>query len=92
MKNGQLLTQDQYDITFNQEVDRVYVDGGKRDSLTIHVDKSSVEPHIIIQPFNFNDVVVWNPWADKAKAMSDFDDQEYKRMVCVEVGTVDKPI
>ncbi|KAI3631398.1 hypothetical protein MIR68_010888 [Amoeboaphelidium protococcarum] len=92
VKNGQLLTQDQSDITFNQEVDRVYVDGGKRDSLTIHLDKSSVEPHIIIQPFNFNDVVVWNPWADKAKAMSDFDDQEYKRMVCVEVGTVDKPV
>lgn len=30
---------------------------------------------------NFDDVVVWNPWAAKAKQMSDFGDDEYKHMV-----------
>ena len=32
--------------------------------------------------------VVWNPWIEKAKMMSDFDDDEYKQMVCVESGYV----
>lgn len=32
--------------------------------------------------------VVWNPWSDKAKGMSDFGDEEYKEMVCVEAGAV----
>ena len=39
----------------------------------------------------FNDTIhscrlqVWNPWVDKAKRMGDFGDDEYKRMLCVEV-------
>lgn len=28
-----------------------------------------------------NDVVVWNPWVDKAQKMGDMDDEEYKEMV-----------
>jgi D-hexose-6-phosphate mutarotase len=35
---------------------------------------------------NFIDLVVWNPWVEKAKAMADFDDEEYKQMICLEVG------
>ena len=34
------------------------------------------------------DVVVWNPWQEKAEAMSDFDDSGYNNMVCVEPGYV----
>ncbi|CAG8812728.1 18139_t:CDS:1, partial [Gigaspora rosea] len=30
---------------------------------------------------------VWNPWI-KARSISDFGDEEYKNMVCVEPGTV----
>lgn len=30
------------------------------------------------------DLVVWNPWIEKARAMTDFDDDEYTRMLCVE--------
>ena len=36
--------------------------------------------------------VVWNPWDKKAKAMSDFGDDEYKRMVCVEAAAIEKPV
>lgn len=36
--------------------------------------------------------MVWNPWADKAKAMGDFGDDEYKTMLCVEAGYVSKPV
>lgn len=34
--------------------------------------------------------VVWNPWSEKAKAMADFGDEEYKNMICVEAGHVSK--
>ena len=33
-------------------------------------------------------IVVWNPWIEKARGMSDFGDEEYKNMICVEVGHV----
>ena len=30
--------------------------------------------------------VVWNPWVDKAKRMSDFGDDEWPGMLCVEAA------
>ena len=36
--------------------------------------------------------VVWNPWDKKAKAISDFGDDEYKYMLCVEAAAIEKPI
>ncbi|KAJ2781160.1 hypothetical protein GGI15_003302 [Coemansia interrupta] len=41
-----------------------------------------------VRRFNFKDVVLWNPWEQKAREMGDFADDEYHRMVCVEAGTV----
>ena len=32
--------------------------------------------------------VLWNPWIEKAKAMADFGDEEYKQMICLEAGYV----
>ena len=40
---------------------------------------------------NLHSVVVWNPWKEKAVAMSDFGDDEYPNMVCVEPGHVSTP-
>ena len=35
------------------------------------------------------DVVVWNPWIEKAKGMADFGpDEAYKNMICVEAGSL----
>ncbi|GAB5357786.1 hypothetical protein AAMO2058_000404500 [Amorphochlora amoebiformis] len=44
----------------------------------------------IVQETNFTDAVVWNPWVDKAKRMAakDYEENEYKQMVCVEVAEV----
>jgi glucose-6-phosphate 1-epimerase len=39
-----------------------------------------------------DNVVLWNPWVEKAKEMSDFGDLEFKNMLCVECGKVDEPV
>ena len=35
---------------------------------------------------NMRDFVVWNPWEENAAKMSDFGDDEFPRMVCVEAA------
>lgn len=40
-------------------------------------------PNVVIEKAGFGDVVVWNPWIEKAKAMSDFGDNDYKNMVFI---------
>jgi len=37
----------------------------------------------------FQDVVVWNPWN---KSMTDMGDEDWMRMVCVEVAQIGNPI
>ena len=36
--------------------------------------------------------VVWNPWDKKSKAIADFGDDEYKRMLCVDGAAIETPI
>ncbi|PNY20474.1 Glucose-6-phosphate 1-epimerase [Tolypocladium capitatum] len=80
-------TQASSPVTFSGETDRVYTptkgpghpvvisDGGK--------------PSFRIVRDNLDQVVVWNPWTDKAEGMSDFTPKDgYKNMVCVEAGSV----
>ena len=69
-------------IQITKEVDRIYLDAGN----PISFDKFSLQ-----KGHSFPDVVVWNPWIEKAIKMGDFRDDEYKRMVCVEVGNVGIP-
>ncbi|CAG0886877.1 unnamed protein product [Darwinula stevensoni] len=45
-----------------------------------------------MQKYNLPDTVVWNPWAEKAKGMSDFGDDEFPNMICVEAGHVASPV
>jgi glucose-6-phosphate 1-epimerase len=65
-------------ITFQGETDRVYV---HTDTTTSIVDGTRT---IIIEKEGSLSTVVWNPWIAKAKAMSDFGDNEWPEMVCVE--------
>lgn len=39
-----------------------------------------------------SDVVVWNPWEKKSKAMSDLGDDDYKHMICVDGAAIEKNI
>ncbi|KAI9482090.1 hypothetical protein LPJ78_000884 [Coemansia sp. RSA 989] len=70
------------DITIAANEDRVY------ENVPGVVDVRYGGERVTIKRFNFKDIVLWNPWVEKAQEMSDFGDAEYKEMVCVEAGTV----
>ncbi|MWN89205.1 D-hexose-6-phosphate mutarotase [Gilliamella sp. Pra-s65] len=74
------------ELTFNQEVDRIYTDVGNR--ITITDGARTIQ----LTNTNVSDVVTWNPWINKAKSMADFGNDEYKSMVCVEAGCITKPL
>lgn len=72
-------------ISITGETDRVYK-AIKQDTTSVVEDG---KPRFDVIRDNLEDTVVWNPWKEKAKAMSDFaPDDGYMNMVCVEVGSV----
>ncbi|KAJ3154125.1 hypothetical protein HDU86_005052 [Geranomyces michiganensis] len=73
-------------VTVAGEVDRVY-EGVAKDEVTV---TGTGQGDVTVRKNNLPDIVVWNPWTDKAKAMADFGDDEYHRMICVEAGSVAK--
>lgn len=72
-------------VNIDQEVDRVYVSTPSGQTLTAGGNVTRR-----VEKENMPDTVVWNPWSEKAKAMADFDDEEYKTMVCIEPGYVNE--
>jgi len=67
-------------VTIAGEVDRIYLgtDGA------LQIDDPSLGRRIHIERGGSRSAVVWNPWTDKARAMSDFGNDEYRHMLCVE--------
>jgi glucose-6-phosphate 1-epimerase len=67
-------------IRFTGEVDRLYINTPH----AVEIRDASLQRTILVEKEGSTSTVVWNPWIAKAKAMADFGDEEYKRMVCVE--------
>ena len=72
------------DIAITAETDRVYLNTS---SPTVIEDPAKGRK-ITISKENSLCTVVWNPWIAKAKAMSDFGDDEWPGMICVETCNV----
>ncbi|KAF4325148.1 hypothetical protein BBO99_00000524 [Phytophthora kernoviae] len=95
---AQEKTEERQVLDFTQETDSVYANApspvvvrmkradGREQVVTI--EKSAFIKSGASQIDQESDVVVWNPWTDKAKAMGDFGDDEYPTMLCVEPGRV----
>ena len=62
------------------ETDRIYLD-------TIGdcvINDAKLNRRITVSKTSSNTTVLWNPWIAKAKAMSDFGDDEWPDMLCIE--------
>ena len=71
-------------IVIESETDRVYLNHNS----SVELEDHWLHRRIHIDKHNSLTTVVWNPWIDKAKAMSDFGDDEWSQMVCVEASNV----
>jgi D-hexose-6-phosphate mutarotase len=54
----------------------------------VEISDSKLRRTIRVEKSSSASTVVWNPWIAKSKAMTDFGDEEFHRMVCVEAGNV----
>lgn len=98
---GAKYTEKNEKVTIAGEVDRVYKKVQDKiilevgDGSSIQIEKNNLKDTGKSESYNRRDIiliffclVVWNPWIEKAKGMGDFDDEEYKNMICVEAGSV----
>jgi glucose-6-phosphate 1-epimerase len=69
-------------VVIDSQTDRIYLD---TDSET-QIHDPVLKRVITISKTGSHTTVVWNPWADRARAMPDFGDDEYTAMVCVETA------
>ena len=84
LENRKRKTEADDAIRFTSEVDRVYINS----SQTVEIRDQFLRRVIRVEKEHSLSTVVWNPWIAKAKAMPDYGDDEYQRMVCVESGNV----
>jgi D-hexose-6-phosphate mutarotase len=69
-------------IAITAETDRVYLGA----TGTVTIEDPGWRRRIVVGKAGSRTTVVWNPWVAKAKAMSDFGDDEWTGMVCVETA------
>lgn len=68
-------------ITISQEVDRIYA---SQDTPITIAAQSNLRIELLQEKANAT--VLWNPWIDKSCNMTDFPDDGYKNMLCVEAA------
>ncbi len=77
--NGWQTKTQQGNITFDEEVDRIY-----HAAPTITLNSPAQTYHLYAD--GSNSTVVWNPWIDKSKQISQFSQTDYQRMLCIETA------
>lgn len=74
------------EIEIVSETDRIYLDT----SHAIEVLEPALKRRIRVAKENSLTTVVWNPWVEKARTLSDLGDGEWTQMLCIETSNVAK--
>jgi glucose-6-phosphate 1-epimerase len=74
----------QGDVVITAETDRVYLDTRH----PLEISDPVLQRRIRVSKENSLTTVVWNPWSEKARAMSDLGEDQWKQMLCVETSNV----
>jgi glucose-6-phosphate 1-epimerase len=72
------------EIAIASETDRIYLDT----SAAIELEDPVLLRRTRVVKENSRTTVVWNPWVQKAHSMSDFADNEWIQMICIETSNV----
>lgn len=67
-------------LAFNQEIDRIYRQPAAQLSVT------SGSQQLAIYQQGFDSTIVWNPGAERCRAIADLADNSYQQFVCVETA------
>lgn len=72
------------DLEIDREIDRVFcpAPGG------VTISDPGYRRTIRVEKCGSRSTVVWNPWIAKSRAMADFGDNEFHRMICVECANI----
>jgi len=74
-------------VEIDGQTDRVFLNA--REHVAIH-DASLGS--ISLKREHLDDVVVWNIWSEKIKAMADMGSEDWREYVCAEAAVVDEPV
>lgn len=66
-------------VVIDREVDRIYISDA-----AVEVEDVAGGRTLIIEKSGSRSTVVWNPWIEKSKRLSDLPDDAYPRFLCVE--------
>ena len=76
--------QQQGDLIFGGETDRIYLDLPSRLSLR----DPGLKRQILLETRGSRSAILWNPWIAKAQRLSQFADDAWQRMLCIETANV----
>ncbi|MBB3103814.1 D-hexose-6-phosphate mutarotase [Azomonas macrocytogenes] len=71
-------------LTFTGETDRIYLGTPE----LIRLRDPRWQRQICLQAHDSCSAIVWNPWIDKGKRLSQFADDAWQRMLCIETANV----
>lgn len=84
-KTGANREQQQNDeLHISKEVDRIYTNAPNH----VALEDNLWQRRIHIGSQNSQTTVVWNPWVEIAAVMTDLNDRDYQKFICVEVANV----
>ena len=72
------------DVLISAETDRVYL----KTFSTVEIEDPAARRRLLVAKEESRDTVLWNPWSEKAKKMSDVGADEWRQFVCVETCNV----
>jgi len=72
------------EVAITSETDRVYLDTTN----AVEIDDPGMHRLTHVLKENSRTTVVWNPWIDKARALSDMRDDAWRQMICIESSNV----
>jgi len=89
MLDGHRYEEDRAEVTIASETDRVYL---QAPSTVVLKETGNAQEVNVHKSDTLPDVVVWNPWVEKTKAVKDMEDDDYKVMICIETGAIGTPV
>jgi D-hexose-6-phosphate mutarotase len=69
-------------LIVNEEINRIYRETGN----TCILHDPGFGRQLVVKKSGSRSTVIWNPWIERAAALPDLGDEDYRRMVCIEAA------